>query len=94
MPNYRYNSPNCTRQNMPRRNMMPVQTPCQRPTDNTCCDDRQSCDELIGMPLAMAYVPWSQWRNIYEVRKGFSRGTIFEDLDKPFHGIGGCQNVR
>ncbi|MEE0172677.1 spore coat associated protein CotJA [Dorea formicigenerans] len=42
----------------------------------------------------MAYVPWTKWRNIYEAEKGLRRGTIFQDLDKPFRGIGGCQNGR
>ncbi|WP_243002528.1 MULTISPECIES: spore coat associated protein CotJA [Lachnospiraceae] len=38
----------------------------------------------------MAYVPWQKWRNLYEPCKGLQRGTIFEDLSKPFHGRGGC----
>ncbi|HJB19395.1 MAG TPA: spore coat associated protein CotJA [Candidatus Bariatricus faecipullorum] len=42
------------------------------------------------MPLAMAYVPWQNWRNLYDIHKGFTRGTIFEELDKPFYGKGGC----
>ena len=37
----------------------------------------------------MAYVPWQQWQNIYEPCRGLERGTIFEDLDKPFLGKGG-----
>lgn len=65
--------------------------PCARPADMpVCCDGKY--DELSGMPLAMAYVPWQEWQNIYEAEKGFHRGTIFEELDKPFKGImmGGC----
>lgn len=50
----------------------------------------QPCAPVDSMPLAMAYVPWQQWQNIYEICQGFQRGTIFEDLDKPFHGRGGC----
>ena len=42
--------------------------------------------------LAMAYVPWQKWENIYCPDKGFSRGTIFSDLDKPFYGKGGCNS--
>nr|WP_243207112.1 spore coat associated protein CotJA [Mediterraneibacter hominis] len=42
------------------------------------------------MPLAMAYVPWQKWQNIYEPCKGLSQGTIFQDLDKLFYGKGGC----
>jgi hypothetical protein len=41
------------------------------------------------MPLAMAYVPWQQWQNIYEPCRALERGTIFEELDKPFLGKGG-----
>ena len=47
-------------------------------------------DRLSGLPLAMAYVPWQRWRNVYDISKGFHRGTIFEELDKPFLGRGGC----
>lgn len=47
-------------------------------------------DALQGLPIAMAYVPWQKWQNLYEHCKGFQRGTIFEDLTKPFHGRGGC----
>ena len=42
--------------------------------------------------LAMAYVPWQRWRDLYDSNKGFHRGTIFRELDKPFCGKGGvCQ---
>ena len=58
-----------------------------RPQATPCCDREDSLD---GMPLAMAYVPWQIWQRIYEAEKGFCRGTIFEELDKPFHGMGGC----
>lgn len=54
---------------------------------SSCCERD---DALEGMPLAMAYVPWQNWKRIYEIEKGFARGTIFEELDKPFHGRGGC----
>lgn len=40
--------------------------------------------------LQWAYVPWQSWRHIYEAGKGFHRGTIFEELDLPFKGKGGC----
>lgn len=44
------------------------------------------------MPLAMAYVPWQRWQNIFEADKGFRCGTIFQDLRKPFeHAGGGCR---
>ncbi len=46
-------------------------------------------DPLYGMPIAMAYVPWQTWRDIFDICEGFQTGTIFEELDKPFLGRGG-----
>jgi len=42
------------------------------------------CEDM--MPLAMAYVPWQDWRQLYEPHKALQRGTLFEELDKPFKG--------
>ncbi len=36
--------------------------------------------------LAMAYVPYQPWENIYDSDIALSRGTIFQGLDKPFLG--------
>ena len=46
----------------------------------------QSLDMLAGIPIAMAYVPWQTWHHIYDSCKALERGTIFEELDKPFLG--------
>ena len=43
------------------------------------------------MPIAMAYVPWQKWQDIYELCKGLESGTIFKELDKPFLGKGGMR---
>ncbi|MEE1314482.1 MAG: spore coat associated protein CotJA [Faecalimonas sp.] len=48
-------------------------------------------DTLEDLPIAMAYVPWQKWCNIYDAEKGFCQGTIFQDLNLPFRGVGGCQ---
>ncbi len=100
MPNYRY--PSSDYMNMRRGNYRgpaaPAPTPCQpaceapcrESVSPVCCNDKGSYDELRGMPLAMAYVPWQEWCSLYEADKAFCRGTIFEELDKPFRGIGGC----
>lgn len=56
-----------------------------RQTDSCCKKD----DMLEGLPLAMAYVPWQMWRDIFDAEKGFQCGTIFEELNKPFRGTGG-----
>lgn len=39
--------------------------------------------------LAMAYVPFQNFEKLYELDQGFSRGTIFQELDKPFRGFKG-----
>lgn len=93
MPNYRYNTSdymcrsNCS---SPSHRMPDVAVTHQNAQRTACCDDRADYDALSGLPLAMAYVPWQEWCAIYEVKRGFDRGTIFEELDKPFKGIGGC----
>lgn len=63
---------------------------CRDEGEMSCAVD-EKYDVLSEMPLAMAYVPWQMWRNIYETEKGFCRGTIFEELDKPFRGMGGVR---
>ena len=89
---------------------MPYQDPFKRPCKDACnthyqdyfstphrqMNNQELCAgiALDQMPVTMAYVPWTKWRNIYEAEKGLRRGTIFQDLDKPFRGIGGCQNGR
>lgn len=61
-----------------------------RPDMNVLCpsgyrSDKMSCNtDPVNMPVAMAYVPWQQWRQTYPMEKGFSRGTIFPELDLPF----------
>ena len=40
-------------------------------------------------PIAMAYVPWQQFRNLYDLEQALQVGTIFAELDKPFTGRGG-----
>jgi hypothetical protein len=45
-------------------------------------------------PLGMAYVPFQQWEEPYEVHTGFSAGTIFPELDLPFEPNGGFCDER
>ena len=45
-------------------------------------------------PLAMAYVPWQQFRNLYDLDRALEVGTIFAELDKPFTGKGGMCRER
>ena len=89
------NSMRYSRQNQMRspyiynQNHMNRSTPTSGRAENSCCPGHSHAP-VDTMPIAMAYVPWQEWQNIYEPCKGFSRGTIFEDLDKPFYGRGGC----
>ena len=98
---YRQHPQGC---NSARESYIAAPSPCE-PVRNSCEIPRRDCheegemscavsenyDALAGMPIAMAYVPWQMWRGIYDVEKAFCRGTIFEELDKPFRGIGGVR---
>ena len=59
---------------------------CPRRMDG-CPDTRDFFPEDI--PLAMAYVRWQRWQDLYEPCKALQCGTIFRELDKPFLGRGG-----
>ena len=73
----------------------PVRNSCEVPrrecreTMEMSCAVSDDYDALAGMPLAMAYVPWQKWRKIYDAEKALCQCTIFEELDKPFRGVGG-----
>lgn len=56
------------------------------------CDDcKKTRDELRGMPIAMAYVPWQEFGCTYEPMQGLHAGTIFPELEKPFYGRKGLR---
>lgn len=55
-----------------------------------CFCERRKSDSLMGLPVAMAYVPWQHFHDVYEPDKALSYGTIFPELNKPFFGKGGC----
>ena len=73
------NMPNC---NMPRYDMqrnMPCQPDCyMREKEGSC-----SCDTY---PIGMGYVPWQEFKDLYDPDRGLHAGTIFMELDKPFTG--------
>ncbi len=52
--------------------------------DKDMCNRRGNLNDMDGFALAMAYVPWQQWGEIYPLNTGLQRGTIFPELDKPF----------
>lgn len=43
------------------------------------------CPEMNRYPVAMAFVPWQQWQPTYVPEQGLAQGTIFPDLNLPFH---------
>ncbi len=66
------------------------------PKDNAECGiPRLSCDgpEKISaqseLNLAIATVPYQQYRAINDPECGLMAGTIFKELDLPFFGTGG-----
>ena len=67
----------------------------RQPYQNREINRQKPCDVKDKLrkefPVAMAYVPWQRYLEPYPVCKGFIRGTIFEELDKPFLGKGGCR---
>lgn len=36
--------------------------------------------------LAMMYVPYQRFENLYEPERALERGTLFAELDLPFYG--------
>jgi hypothetical protein len=50
-----------------------------RPEGSYC-----SVNYIDNMPVAMAYVPWQHFTEVYETCKAFQIGTIFPELDLPF----------
>ncbi len=52
---------------------------------------RPNCEDKA---ITMAYVPWQQFRNLYDLDCALKTGTIFAELDKPFTGKGGMCRER
>ena len=72
----------------------PCSTSCNSCSDNTnfgvvisgCGTDCNKETMLNGMALAMAYVPWQPYGNLYSLCEAVRQGTIFKDLDFEFMG--------
>ncbi|MDD2647326.1 MAG: spore coat associated protein CotJA [Eubacteriales bacterium] len=41
--------------------------------------------------LAMAYVSWQTWCELYDEKTALMRGTAFPSLDLPFRGRRACE---
>ena len=85
MANCQNNCQNSMRYN----NHRPVPSPSPSCSYRTDCRANTRHPFPSDTPIAMAYVPWQKWENIYEPCKGLEHGTIFRDLDKPFMWRGG-----
>ena len=48
--------------------------------------DREASCRCEDYPIGMGYVPWQEFKNLYEPERGLHAGTIFIELDKPFTG--------
>ncbi len=46
-------------------------------------------DSCPGQVLAMAYVPWQHFDQVYDLPMALQTGTIFPELNKPFRGSRG-----
>ena len=53
---------------------------------NVCETNLASATIAKQFPIGMCYVPWQEWKNLYEPHKGWEAGTIFQDLDLRFLG--------
>jgi hypothetical protein len=51
---------------------------------------KQAPDGCVCVP-AMICISKQKWRELYEAEQGFSRGTLFSELDLPFIGEGDCK---
>ncbi len=71
---------------MPRRYTSPMcaaRAARPMPCDCTPPQERTAEEMCAAMVVAMSYVPKQQLDTVYEVENGFTRGTIFPELDKP-----------
>ncbi len=67
--------------------MASCNAPCQNFRENSNMNDPHMLDYKS---LAMAYVPWQKWGNLYQPEEGFHTGTIFRSLNLPFTGRRMC----
>ena len=56
------------------------------PVECACGESGEDC--LQGRSLAMVYAPRNEFQSLYDPREGLCNGTVFCELNKPFHGSG------
>ncbi len=84
MQNYRNHA-------MPYNAYRQTQTPPSMSNTRVGDSCKVNLDTYGNKALAMAYVPWQGWHDIYDADKGFHCGTIFQELNLPFLGKGGVK---
>ena len=64
---------------------------CKEPRmcDEGCTNKVVECPNTMEAPvdcmtIAMAYVPWQQWNEVFTGEAGLDHGTIFPELVKPW----------
>ena len=97
MAYYNNRSNNCGCQNYSNRPARPM--PCRQPSGNmpsecdmSDMDRREKHSKGYGvdkMPLAMSYVPWQTFGELYPPCKALSEGTAFPELNQIFCGVRG-----
>jgi len=62
--------------------------------DNHETHDKGQCQCNRRRPIAMVYCEEQEWKKLFDIEIGLSKGTIFEELDLPLLstscGKGGC----
>ena len=65
---------------------------CARGMDMNLPNGQQNNDKCnipkAKCSLAMAYVPWQKWENMYDDEMALEMGTAFPSLNLPFCGRG------
>jgi len=83
-PNYQHaNVPSAGNRNVYRK--PDTATANTAPAAPAECAENPSCSYqgVDRLPLAMAYVPWQQWKDVYPPDRALRVGTIFPELNLP-----------
>ena len=62
---------------------------CERHMHEDMCERERHDGDFDRFPLAMCYVPWQCFRNLYENDfTALAKGTLFKELDLDWYGRG------
>lgn len=83
-----FHKPNPAINPMRNQSMNTMMVDCACKTTSSNCYKEDSMNQLGSrFPLAMAYVPWQQWGDLYDIDCSLMHGTLFKDLDLEFCGV-------